>query len=117
MNNLSSRCCRISGVFPNKTVSSDIMVGSVLSYASEIWGFHLAHDIGVIHNRLCRFALKIGQNVPTAFLYGELGHMPMYISRRFRITFDNTKIKIFLMIKLYLNISINTQFFTIVNRC
>lgn len=63
----------------------DSMVGSVLSYASEIWGFHRAHDIEVIHNRFCRFVLKIGKNVPTAFLYGELGHLPMYISRRFRI--------------------------------
>jgi hypothetical protein len=56
----------------------DSMVGSVLSYASEIWDFHRAHDIEVIHNRFCRFVLKIGKNVPTAFLYGELGHLPMY---------------------------------------
>jgi hypothetical protein len=27
----------------------DSMVGTVLSYASEIWGCHRAHDIGVIH--------------------------------------------------------------------
>ena len=39
----------------------DSMVGSVLSYASEIWGFHRAHDIEVIHNRFCRFVLKIGK--------------------------------------------------------
>ena len=37
----------------------DSMVGSVLSYASEIWGFHRAHDIEVIHNRFCRFVFKI----------------------------------------------------------
>jgi hypothetical protein len=61
------------------------MVGSVLSYASEIWGFHRAYDIEVIHNRFCRFVLKISKNVPTAFLDGELGHLPMYISRPFRI--------------------------------
>ena len=59
--------------------------GSVLSYASEIWGFHRAYDIEVIHNRFCRFVLKISKNVPTAFLDGELGHLPMYISRPFRI--------------------------------
>jgi hypothetical protein len=40
-----------------------------------VWGFHRAHDIEVIHNRFCRFVLKIGKNVPTAFLYGELGHL------------------------------------------
>ena len=60
----------------------DSMVGSVLRYASEIWGFHRAHDIEVILNRFCRFVLKIGKNVPTTFLHGELGNLPMYISRR-----------------------------------
>ena len=39
----------------------DSMVGSVLSYASEIWGFNRAHDIEVIHNCFCRFVLKIGK--------------------------------------------------------
>jgi hypothetical protein len=47
----------------------DSMVGSVLSYASEIWGFHRVHDIEVIHNRFCRFVLKIGKNVPTAMCF------------------------------------------------
>jgi hypothetical protein len=57
----------------------DSMVGSVLSYALEICGFHRAHDIVVIHTRFYRFVLKIGKNVPTAFLYSELGHLPMSV--------------------------------------
>ena len=60
----------------------DSMVGSVLGYASEIWGFHRAKDIELIHNRFCRFVLKLGRNVPTCFLYGELGHLPLFIVRK-----------------------------------
>ncbi|XP_071126834.1 uncharacterized protein [Mytilus edulis] len=63
----------------------DSMVGSVLGYASEIWGFHRAKDIELIHNRFCRFVLKLGRNVPTCFLYGELGHLPLFIVRKQKI--------------------------------
>ena len=58
------------------------MVGSVLNYASEIWGFHRVNDVEQIHNRFCRFDLKLGKNVPLSFLCGELGHLPMYVSRK-----------------------------------
>ena len=63
----------------------DSMVGSILGYASEIWGFHRAKDIELIHNRFCRFVLKLGRNVPTCFLYGELGHLPLFIVRKQKI--------------------------------
>lgn len=61
------------------------MVGSVLNYASEIWGFHRANDIEVVHNRFCRSVLNVGKTTPSVFLYGELGHLPMYIFRKYRI--------------------------------
>jgi hypothetical protein len=32
----------------------DSMVGSVLGYASEIWGFHRARSIDFLHNRFCK---------------------------------------------------------------
>jgi hypothetical protein len=50
----------------------DSMVGSVLGYASEIWGFHRARGTDFIHNCFCRYVLKLGKNVPLPFLYGEL---------------------------------------------
>ena len=50
----------------------DSMVESVLGYASEIWGFHRARSIDFLHNRFCRYVLKLGKNVPLPFLYGEL---------------------------------------------
>ena len=60
----------------------DSMIASILNYASEIWGFHRANDIELIHNKFCRFVLKVGKNVPISFLCGELGHFPMFILRK-----------------------------------
>ena len=60
----------------------DSMVGSVLNYPSEIWGFHRANDIEIIHNRFCRFVLKLGKHAPITFLCGELGHLPMYVLKK-----------------------------------
>ena len=63
----------------------DSMVGSVLGYVSEIWGFRRARDIDFIHNRFCRYVLKLGKKVPLPFLYGELGHFPLYVYRHHKI--------------------------------
>jgi hypothetical protein len=63
----------------------DSMVGSVLGYASEIWGFHRARDIDFMHNLFCRYVLKLGKNVPLPFLYGELGHFPLHVYRHHNI--------------------------------
>lgn len=63
----------------------DTMISTVLNYASEIWGFHRARDVELVHNRFCRYVLNLGKNTPTSFLYGELGHLPMYIVRKFKI--------------------------------
>ena len=40
----------------------DSLVGSILSYGSEIWGFHHARDIERVYNKFCRFVLKVGKN-------------------------------------------------------
>lgn len=61
------------------------MISTVLNYASEIWGFHRARDVELVHNRFCKYVLNLGKNTPTSFLYGELGHLPMYIVRKFKI--------------------------------
>ena len=68
-----------------KCFSFDTMISTVLNYASEIWGFHRARDVELVHNRFCRYALNLGKSTPTSFLYGELGHLPMYIVRKFKI--------------------------------
>ena len=63
----------------------DSLVSSVINYGSEIWGFHHAKDVETIHNKFCRFALKVRKNTPVSFVIGELGHLPMHIVRKQRI--------------------------------
>ena len=36
----------------------DSMVGSVLSYASEVWGFHRAGDVDLVLNRFLKYVLN-----------------------------------------------------------
>jgi hypothetical protein len=81
----------------------------------RIWGFHRAHDIEVIHNRFCRFVLKIGKNVPTAFLYGELGHLPMYSSLVRKTFFNLQKFSIIMQQHAKINVRINHLKFHIVH--
>ena len=85
---LSSLINSLSKVYitiKQKCLLFNSMVGSVLNYASEIWGFHRANEVEIVHNRFCRNVLKLGRNVPKFFLYGELGHLPMSVIRKYRI--------------------------------
>ena len=51
----------------------DSMVASVLNYASEIWGFNRGKDVEIIHNRFCRYILKVGKSVPNLFFIWRIG--------------------------------------------
>lgn len=68
-----------------KLLLFDSMVGSILHYGSEVWGFHRAHDIEVVFNKFCRYILCLSKNAPISFMCGELGHLPMNIIRKHRI--------------------------------
>ena len=57
----------------------DSLVGSVLGYSSEVWGFHGGPDIERIHTQFCRSLLGVKKSTNLAALYCELG----------RKTFDN----------------------------
>ena len=63
----------------------DTLVGSVLSYACEVWGFHGAPDIERIHSQFCRYLLGVKKSTNIAALHTELGRLPMIISRKLRI--------------------------------
>lgn len=60
----------------------DIMVASVINYASDNWGFHRGNDVEIIHKRFCPSFLNLGKSLPNCFLYGELGCLPMYAIRK-----------------------------------
>ena len=56
-------------------------MGSILLYASEIWGFSNSKEIERVHFKFCKRLLNVRLNTFTAGVYGELGRYPLYISR------------------------------------
>ena len=60
----------------------DTLVSSILSYSSEIWGYHEGKDIEAIHTKFLRKLLCVNKSTNLAGLYGELGRVPMNIMRK-----------------------------------
>lgn len=63
----------------------DAFVGSILNYASEVWGFSKSKEIERIHLKFCKRLLQVKFNTCNAAVYGELGRYPLYINRYVRI--------------------------------
>ena len=57
-------------------------MASILSYSSEIWGYHEGKDIEAIHSNFLRKLLCVNKSTNLAGLYGELGRVSMYIMRK-----------------------------------
>lgn len=55
----------------------DILVGSILNFCSEVWGYHPATDVELIHTRFLRSLLGVKKSTSLAALYGELGRGPI----------------------------------------
>ena len=63
----------------------DSLVGSVLSYAAEVWGYHKADDIERVHTRFCRSKLGVKRSTNVAALYMELGRFQLTVFRQIRM--------------------------------
>ena len=63
----------------------DSFVGSILLYASEIWGFSKSKETERVHLNFCKRLLNVRLNTCTAGVYGELGRYPLYVFRYVRI--------------------------------
>ena len=63
----------------------DSLVGSVLSYASEVWGYSKADDIERVHTRFCRSLLGVKRSTNLSGLYMELGRIPLAVFRQIRM--------------------------------
>ena len=61
----------------------DSLVGSVLSHASEVWGYSKADDIERVHTRFCRSMLGVKRSTNLSGLYMELGRMPLAVFSRY----------------------------------
>ena len=60
-------------------------VGSILSYASEIWGFSKSKEIERVHLKFCKKILNVNTRTSNAAVYGELARYPFYILRHVKI--------------------------------
>ena len=63
----------------------DKYISPVLSYGSEVWGFHKAPEIEQVQLNFCKRLLRVKRTTQNDFVYGELGRYPMYIFRYIRI--------------------------------
>ena len=60
----------------------DAFISSVLNYSTEIWGYHEAKDVEIVHTKFCRKLLYVRLSTNVSGLYGELGRVPLQISRK-----------------------------------
>ena len=49
----------------------DIYVNSILSYASEVWGFHEGLDVVRVHTNFCKNTLGVKKNTSNKLVYYE----------------------------------------------
>jgi hypothetical protein len=63
----------------------DSFVGSILNYASEIWGYGKSKEIERVHLKFCKKILNVNIRTSNAAVYGELARYPLYILRHVKI--------------------------------
>ena len=63
----------------------DSLVASILNFGSEIWGFHDASDVELIHTKFLRRILGVKNSTNLASLYGEVGRYPLLLTRKINI--------------------------------
>ena len=63
----------------------DTYINSILSYGSEVWGFHKASDVEKIHLSYLKKVLGVKRSCSNALVYFELGRFPLCITRKLKI--------------------------------
>ena len=63
----------------------DSLVASILNFGSELWGFHEATDVEMIHTKFLRRILSVKKSTNLAALYGEVGRLPLSVIRKINI--------------------------------
>ena len=85
LHNLFSIINQVELTTSEKCKLFDTLVSSVLNYSSELWGFHEAKDIEIVHTKFCRKILCVKKSTNLTGLYGELGRVPLLINRKLHI--------------------------------
>ena len=55
----------------------DTMVKSILSYASQIWGYEYVNTIESVHNKFCINILYVRRTTNTCMVLGDCGRLPL----------------------------------------
>ena len=63
----------------------DSYVNSILSYGSEVWGFHKANDVEKLRTYFCKRILGVKKSTSNIMVYCELGRLPLYLTRKLKI--------------------------------
>ena len=63
----------------------DKLISPILSYASEIWGFHESPDIERVHLSFCKSLISVKKSTQNDFVYGMLGRYPLILERHVKI--------------------------------
>ena len=63
----------------------DTKILPILHYGSEIWGYSDAQCIERVQLKCCKNIMKIHTRVPGIALRGEMGRLPLLLSRRYNI--------------------------------
>jgi hypothetical protein len=60
----------------------DSLVGSVLNYGAEVWGYYDSKDVEIVHCKFLRKVIGVKKSTNLDGLYGETGRYPMKIKRK-----------------------------------
>ena len=63
----------------------DTYIGSVLQYASEIWGIHRGNCVEKVQLDFCKRLLRVKKSTCNVMIYSELGRLPLHVIRKFKI--------------------------------
>ena len=59
LHNLFSLFRQTEFTTPQKCKLFDVLVGSILNYSAEVWGYNDAKDVEILHTKFCRWILQV----------------------------------------------------------
>jgi hypothetical protein len=63
----------------------DTYISCILSYGCETWGSQKGEDIEKVHLNFLKRTLKVRRSAVNVMVYWELGRVPMYVERYYRM--------------------------------
>ena len=63
----------------------DTMVSPILSYGSELWGFHSAPDIEKVHLKFLKQVLGVKAQTTNNAVYGDVARFPFIVLSKIKI--------------------------------